>query len=147
MKLFVFVGIAGSGKSTFYKHQFADTHVRINLDMLRTRHREATLFRACVEGKALTVVDNTNLTIDARKAYLEPALKAHYEVEAYFFDTPLDEALRRNAGREGKARVPDNAIRSMYRQLEIPTRAEGFNRVYRVTARDEHAFNVEEMSE
>ena len=36
----IFVGIQGSGKSTFYKENFFKTHVRINLDMLKSRNRE-----------------------------------------------------------------------------------------------------------
>jgi len=32
----IFTGIQASGKSTFYKEQFSRTHIRINLDMLRT---------------------------------------------------------------------------------------------------------------
>jgi predicted kinase len=47
----IFVGIQATGKSTFFKERFFDTHVRINLDMLKTRHREETLFNACLEAK------------------------------------------------------------------------------------------------
>ena len=36
----VFCGIQGSGKTTFYRARFAATHARINLDELKTRHRE-----------------------------------------------------------------------------------------------------------
>jgi predicted kinase len=40
MQAIIFMGIQACGKSTFYHHKFALTHVRINLDMLKTRHRE-----------------------------------------------------------------------------------------------------------
>jgi predicted kinase len=40
MQAIVFIGIQTCGKSTFYHHKFGLTHVRINLDMLKTRHRE-----------------------------------------------------------------------------------------------------------
>lgn len=33
----IFVGIQPSGKSTFYHDRFSNTHLRINLDMLKTR--------------------------------------------------------------------------------------------------------------
>jgi predicted kinase len=46
MEAVIFVGIQGTGKSTFYKERFFDTHVRINLDMLKTRHREKLLVQA-----------------------------------------------------------------------------------------------------
>jgi len=37
MEAVIFVGLQAAGKSTFYRERFFDTHVRINLDMLRTR--------------------------------------------------------------------------------------------------------------
>ena len=40
MEAVILIGIQGAGKSTFYKDRFFNTHVRINLDMLKTRHRE-----------------------------------------------------------------------------------------------------------
>ena len=43
MEAVILIGIQGSGKSTFYRERFFDTHVRINLDMLKTRQREKLL--------------------------------------------------------------------------------------------------------
>jgi predicted kinase len=40
MEAVIFVGIQASGKSTFYCQRFFATHMRISLDMLRTRRRE-----------------------------------------------------------------------------------------------------------
>ena len=40
MQLILFTGVQASGKSTFYQQYFYHTHLRINLDMLKTRHRE-----------------------------------------------------------------------------------------------------------
>ena len=60
MEALIFVGLQASGKSTFYKERFFTTHLRINLDMLRTRHRERLLIGACLEAKQPFVVDNTN---------------------------------------------------------------------------------------
>jgi predicted kinase len=39
MQLVILIGIQGSGKSSFFKERFVDTHIRINLDMLKTRRR------------------------------------------------------------------------------------------------------------
>ena len=36
MEAVLFVGLQASGKSTFYRERFFRTHVRINLDMLKT---------------------------------------------------------------------------------------------------------------
>ncbi len=62
MELILFIGIQATGKSSFYLERFFRTHVRINGDMLKTRHREELLVRACLEGKTPFVVDKMNLT-------------------------------------------------------------------------------------
>jgi predicted kinase len=57
MEAVIFIGIQGSGKSSFYRQHFFNTHIRINLDMLKTRHREKIFVRACLEAKQRFVVD------------------------------------------------------------------------------------------
>jgi predicted kinase len=73
MEAVIFIGIQAAGKSTFYFQRFADTHVRINLDMLRTRRREQILVQACLVAKQSFVVDNTNVTRADRARYVPPA--------------------------------------------------------------------------
>ncbi len=46
MLLAVFIGLQASGKSAFYQERFQHTHLRLSLDLLRTRHRERLLFEA-----------------------------------------------------------------------------------------------------
>lgn len=70
MEMILFIGGQAAGKSTFYQQHFRDTHVRINLDMLRTRHREAILLEACLRMKQPFVVDNTNPTPEDRQRYI-----------------------------------------------------------------------------
>ena len=60
MEAVILVGIQASGKTTFYRERFFETHVRLSLDMLRTRHRERLLVAACVAAQQPFVVDNTN---------------------------------------------------------------------------------------
>jgi predicted kinase len=62
MEAVIFCGIQGAGKSTFFKKHFFQTHVRISLDLLRTRHREKVFLTACLESGQRFVVDNTNPT-------------------------------------------------------------------------------------
>ncbi len=40
MEAVMFSGIQATGKSTFFQQRFFNTHVRINLDMLKTRNRD-----------------------------------------------------------------------------------------------------------
>ncbi|PPT07188.1 polynucleotide kinase 3-phosphatase-like [Geitlerinema sp. FC II] len=72
IKSIIFAGIKGSGKSTFYFQYFANTHLRINLDMLKTRHREKLIFEACLYAKQPLVIDNTNPTKLDRARYISP---------------------------------------------------------------------------
>lgn len=85
MEAVIFMGIQATGKSTFYQKTFADTHVRINLDMLRTRHRELLLFETCLKMKQPFVVDNTNPTADDRNRYIPIAKSAGFRIIGYFF--------------------------------------------------------------
>lgn len=104
MEAVIFVGVQGSGKTTFYRERFADTHVRISLDMLRTRRREQLLLEACLQGKQPFVIDNTNPLAPDRAKYVEPARAAGFDVVAYYFETSLCDAIRRNNQRSGKRR-------------------------------------------
>jgi hypothetical protein len=48
MEAVIFIGLQAAGKSSFYLDRFFNTHIRINLDMLKTRHREQLIFQACL---------------------------------------------------------------------------------------------------
>jgi len=73
MEALILIGMQASGKSTFFKQRLADTHVRINLDMLRSRAREMVLLRACLEARQPFVVENTNCTREGRQRHIAPA--------------------------------------------------------------------------
>ena len=62
MEAVLFIGIQAAGKSTFYQQRFFKTHIRINLDMMKTRHRENRLLETCLAIKQPFVVDTTNPT-------------------------------------------------------------------------------------
>jgi len=139
----IFVGAQGSGKSTFFKQRFFDTHVRINLDMLRTRARERRLVEACIAAKQRFVVDNTNPTRADRERYLPAARAAGFRAVAYWFDVGLDECRARNAAREGRKAVPAVAVARTHAKLEPPSLDEGFDEIHRVTLAPDGSFVVE----
>lgn len=80
MEAVVFVGLQASGKSSFYKERFFSTHVRISLDLLRTRNRERRLMTVCLETQQPFVIDNTNPTREERAKYVR-LTKAGFVVE------------------------------------------------------------------
>ena len=51
MEAILFIGIQAVGKSTFYKERFFATHVRIRLDMFKTRQREQLILQACIAAQ------------------------------------------------------------------------------------------------
>lgn len=73
MELIIFIGVQGAGKSTFYSNYFFHTHLRINLDMLKTKHREKLLIQACLDAKQPFVIDKTNPAYEDRQAYIDLA--------------------------------------------------------------------------
>lgn len=127
MEAVIFVGIQGSGKSSLYLERFFHTHVRINLDMLRTRHRETLLVRACLAAKQPFVVDNTNVRRAARAKYIEPARAEGFRVVGYFFVPAVERALEWNRQRPAHRAIPVQGVLGTLKRLERPTRAEGFD--------------------
>ncbi|MDQ3747573.1 MAG: ATP-binding protein [Acidobacteriota bacterium] len=143
METVIFVGIQGTGKSTFFKERFFDSHVRINLDMLRTRHREKLLLEACLEAKQRFVLDNTNLTREEREKYIVKAKSFDFKIIGYYFQTNLVKAVERNNRREGKAKIPEKGLLGAFRRLQIPNLEEGFDELFYVLIDDENRFVVE----
>ena len=147
MEMVLFIGIPGTGKSRFFRERFYDSHVRINMDMLRTRHREELLLKACIEGKQRFVVDNTNVSKEERARYILATKTARFRVLGYYFSSRVAEALARNAARTGSSRVPDKAILGMAGRLEIPHRSEGFDDLRFVRICPDQGFLVEEWKD
>ncbi len=141
MQLVVFTGIQAAGKSTFFRERFFNTHVRINLDMLRTRHRERVLFEACLSAKQPVVVDNTNVSRADRARYIAPARDAGFGVVGFYFRSVLAESAARNAAREPSARVPLRGLLGAAGRLETPELGEGFDALHYV--RIDEGFVVE----
>jgi predicted kinase len=145
MEAVIFVGIQASGKSTFYRERFFDTHVRVSRDLLKTRHREQALLEACLRTKQPFVVDNTNVTAAERARYLAAARAAGFRVVGYFFRATTREAIRRNRLRSGRAVIPVPGILGTYKKLEEPRHEEGFDELYAVTLTPANAWIVEEV--
>ena len=143
----MFIGIQGAGKSEFYKQHFYKTHIRLNLDMLKTRYREQLLVEACLQAKQPLVIDNTNPTAEDRQRYIDPAKIHGFRVIGYYFRSSLSECMARNRQREGKACVPAPAIAATHKKLQLPRYEEGFDRLYYVYIDGNGTFVVEEYQD
>jgi predicted kinase len=146
METVILIGIPGSGKTTFYRERFFETHVRISLDMLRTRDRERELLAACLASKQPLVVDNTNILALDRASYIERAKAAGLRVAGYYFRTEVRAAIARNKKRTDKKALAVPAILSSYKRLEPPLIGEGFDQLFTVKLDANNQFTVTEWT-
>ena len=131
-RLLITRGLPGSGKTTFAR-KLQPGVVRVNRDDLRRMLHGARLFtqwaeaqvtvaqRAAVEAvlraKGDLIVDDTTLRGRTVRDWAELAARFHATFEVHdFTDVPLDECLRRDAGRPETDRVGEDAIRRMHQR-------------------------------
>ena len=142
----ILIGLQASGKSSFFLSQFYKTHLRLSMDMLKTRNREKILFHACLEAKQPVAIDNTNPTVKDRQRYINSFKEHKFEVVGYYFKSSIEDCLQRNALRTGKERIPDVGLKGTYNKLEIPKLSEGFDKLYYVTM-EKDGFNIAEWND
>jgi predicted kinase len=125
----IFVGLQGSGKTTYFNNHFAATHQHISRDVQKTVEREMTLVRECLRSGRSFVLDDTNATRAARALYIREAKAAGFNVVAYFFDTPVRTAIGRNNHRKDKKPIPVPAILRAAKGLQPPSQDEGLDEI------------------
>ncbi len=130
MEMIIFTGIPASGKSSFYKELFFNSHVRISMDLLNTRNKENRLMQYCFETQSKMVIDNTNVTRESRKKYIESAKQNKYQIIGYFFESSVPDCLERNRNRKGA--INEIGIKAKYKDLEKPGPEEGFDKIFTV---------------
>ncbi|QHS59767.1 AAA family ATPase [Chitinophaga agri] len=141
MEAIIFCGIQATGKTGFYVAHFLQTHVRISLDLLKSRYREDLFLEACVKGSQPFVVDNTNPSKAEREKYISLAKQHKFRVKGYYFRSSLTDALERNNQRAGKALIPKIGVLNTYKKLEIPVMEEGFDELHYVEL-EENGFTI-----
>jgi predicted kinase len=151
MELILFIGLQGSGKSSFYRLRFADTHVLVSKDLWpHARRKEARQRRYISEALAAgrpVVVDNTNPSPEVRAPLIALGHEHGARVTGYYFASDLEQCLARNAKREGRARVPEVGLFATAKVLRRPSLAEGFDSLYHVTLAPDGGFRVEDWKE
>ena len=130
MEVIVFIGLQAAGKSTFYRQRLFSTHVRVSLDLLRTRNREARLMQVCLETGQPFVVDNTNPAVADRARYIRKANEFGFRVVGYYFRSVVAECLARNDARANS--IPAVGLLGAAGRLVRPSLQEGFQELYYV---------------
>jgi predicted kinase len=146
MDLVVLAGLQGSGKTTFYRARFAETHAHVSKDLFRHNHDKTRRQRHLVEAAAAdglsVVVDNTSVRREDRAELVALARALGMRPVLYWFPPDPKASLARNATREGKARVARVAVFATLKRLAPPTADEGFEEAYEVLAEREGGFTV-----
>jgi predicted kinase len=110
MEAIIFIGIQASGKSSFYKEHFFNTHIRISNDLLKTKNREILLLEYCYNTQISFAIDNTNITKEIRKKYISITKDMNIPIIGYYFRTDLERSLQWNNKRTGKENIPKVGI-------------------------------------
>lgn len=139
-RIVITVGLPGSGKSTYLKRRgvnaiSSDEIRHLIADDSEDQSIHARVFatirylirQRIAVGRAVTYVDATHLTRWERRPYVRLARKYGCQVEAIFFNVPVETCVRRNQ-RRGRV-VPEEVIRAMAELMEPPTVGEGLARI------------------
>lgn len=149
--MYVMVGVAGSGKSTFVEKQLIpqlnlSTKV-ISRDKIRFQmvgideeyfSKEDAVFeqfiyeiKTSLKENENTIVDATHLNRGSRTKLLRAIGKSLKDVNVYAIVilNDLETILEQNEQREGREYVPRSVIRRMYSQFENPSIEEGFKEI------------------
>ncbi|WP_208036124.1 ATP-binding protein [Streptomyces cyanogenus] len=143
----VLVGLQASGKTSFYAQCLSDRYALVSKDLFprAARNKQRRQMRLLAEhltaGRAVAV-DNTNPSPQEWGPLVEAAHAHGATVTAYWFPPDAAASLRRNAGREGRDRVPDVGVLATLKRLRMPTAADGFDAVHEVRFDGRGGFEV-----
>lgn len=142
-RLFIMCGLPASGKSTFARQFIRDNDIRyvsrdeIRFSMVKENEeyfsREKEVFKKFAGTIAQTLVDGFDVIADAthlNRISRDKLIRAidqyttKYTITYIVLETSLETCMKRNALREGRARVPDSVMKSVAENWEDITISE-----------------------
>jgi predicted kinase len=134
------IGMPGSGKTTWFRRRgvtplSSDLLRNILFDDVEEQRYQGLVFstlRSLLRARLIArmpwnYVDATNLSIHERRQWIKMAKSFGYEVQAVFFDVPLEVCLERNSKRDRS--VSEDIMRKMAEKLKPPVFEEGFDKI------------------
>jgi len=134
------IGLPGSGKTTWYKRRgvtplSSDMLRSILFDDITEQRYQGLVFstlRSLLRARLIArmpwnYVDATNLSPHERRQWIKMAKSFGYEVQAVFFDVPLEVCLERNRKRDRP--VGEDVMHKMAERLKPPAFDEGFSKI------------------
>ncbi len=134
------IGLPGSGKTTWFGRRgvtplSSDLLRNILFDDVEEQRYQGLVFstlRSLLRARLIArmpwnYVDATNLSVHERRQWIKMAKSFGYEVQAVFFDVPLEVCLERNRQRDRS--VSEEVMRKMAEKLKPPVFEEGFEKI------------------
>jgi predicted kinase len=134
------IGLPGSGKTTWFKRRgvtplSSDLLRSLLFDDITEQRWQGLVFstlRSLLRARLIAkmpwnYVDATNLSPHERRQWIKMAKSFGYEVQAVFFDVPLEVCMERNRRRERT--VSDDIMKKMAERLRAPDFKEGFSKI------------------
>jgi len=134
------IGLPGSGKTTWFRRRgvtplSSDLLRNILFDDVEEQKFQGLVFstlRSLLRARLIAkmpwnYVDATNLSVHERRQWIKMSKSFGYEVQAVFFDVPLDVCLERNRSRDRM--VSEDVMRKMAEKLKPPVFEEGFEKI------------------
>jgi predicted kinase len=134
------IGLPGSGKTTWFRRRgvtplSSDLLRNILFDDVEEQRYQGLVFstlRSLLRARLIAhmpmnYVDATNLSVHERRQWIKMAKSFGYEVQAVFFDVPLEVCLERNNKRERS--VSEEVMRKMAEKFKAPDFEEGFEKI------------------